>query len=119
MCIRDRRSWADQSGPSDDDELELVALSEAARGALRLLAADSSAPSRRVVLAVEVPGGMQSGAVRVDEGSDTGTPGQVAVTVPLPMAWLRAVHVDDGTAESAVRAAAAVISTADDAAHPG
>ena len=59
------RAWADQSGPSDDDELELVALSEAARGSLRLLALDQVAPRMRVVLAADVP----DDRVRLDEGS--------------------------------------------------
>src|ERR1700688_1934804 len=39
----------------DDEELEYVAMLEAARESLRLLDADQDAPRRRVVLAADVP----------------------------------------------------------------
>jgi hypothetical protein len=109
---QDLRGWADGSGgaPSDDEELELVALSEAARGSLRLVGQGSGgAVARRVVLAADVPEGL----VRVDDRSDAAGPGQVTVTEAVPLAWIRACHVDDAAAEPAVRAAAAAVSAAD------
>ncbi len=102
------RAWADTSGPSDDEELELVALSEAARGSLRLLAADAARP-QRVVLAADVP----DARVRVSDGPDTAGPGQVVVTEALPLTWLRAAHVDDPDAEPDVRRAVAAVLAAD------
>src|SRR5271165_6475086 len=39
----------------DEEELEYVAMTEAARASLRMLAQDPAAPPRRVVLAVEIP----------------------------------------------------------------
>jgi len=105
------RAWADANGPSDDEELELVALSEAARASLRLLAGgpgDSPVPSR-VVLACDVPDAL----VRVDDGSDLAWPGQVAVTGDVLLAWVKAAHVDDAAAGPAVRSAAAAVDAAD------
>ncbi len=103
------RAWADASGPSDDEELELVALSEAARASLRLLAGADAARVLRVVLAADVP----DGRVRVSDGSDTAGPGQVVVTEAIPLAWVRAAHVDDRDAEPDVRTAAALVRAAD------
>ena len=112
-------AWADQSdggdqpGPSDDEELELVALSEAARGSLRLIAADLAdgrgGSARRVVLAADVP----DARVRVDDRSDDAGPGQVTVTVAVPLAWVRSVHVDAADLEPEVRVAAAQVRAAD------
>src|SRR5665213_1615302 len=82
------RTWADANGPSDDEELELVALSEAARASLRLLAGasgESPAPPARVVLACDVPDAL----VRVDDGSDLAWPGQVEVTGDVLLAWVK------------------------------
>src|SRR5437667_3144200 len=39
----------------DEEELEYAALTEAARASLRMLASDTAAPPRRVVLAAELP----------------------------------------------------------------
>lgn len=103
------RAWADETGPSDDEELELVAVSEAARASLRLLADDPGAPALRVVLAAEVP----EVSVRVDDSSDVSGPGQVVVTGALLLAWLGAAQVDDSAASDDVGRAAAVIHVAD------
>src|SRR5450631_1401145 len=92
------RSWAGDSGPSDDEELELVALSEAARGSLRLLAAAPDLAARRVVLAADVP----DDHVRVDDLSHLFGPGQVTVTAAVPLAWIRAAHVDEPDAATEV-----------------
>jgi hypothetical protein len=103
------RAWADASGPSDEEELELVALSEAARASLRLLAGADASRALRVVLAADVP----DARVRVSDGPDTAGPGQVVVTEALPLAWVRAVHVDDPDAEPDVRTASSVVCAAD------
>lgn len=81
----------------DSDELEYVAGLAAATAALTLLAADPTAPRRRVVLAVDV-----------DDGAVTPT-GEEAAAVKLSVAvakkrWASAL-VDDEGAESVVAAA--------------
>src|SRR5258708_33503493 len=51
----------------DDEELEYVALTQAARASLRLLLADPQAPWRRVVLAAQLPDEQESGSAGVDQ----------------------------------------------------
>jgi hypothetical protein len=97
----------------DDEELEYAALTLAARASVRLLdrllAADESAPARRVVVVVEsddvepVPPG----------GSDEGDRAAVRVLAPVPLRRVQAVHVDDPVAEADVRAAAEQVVAAD------
>lgn len=84
----------------DTEELEYVALTEAARASLLLLAADPAAPRRRVVLAVDAPG--------AEPGPDLGRAG-VRLAGPLALEVVAAVHADDGAAEPAVRTAVATI----------
>jgi len=103
------RSWAQETGPSDDEELELVALSEGARAALRLLAAAPELAGRRVVLAADVP----DLSVRVDDEGDLREPGQVTVTQAVALGWVRAAHVDEAAAERDVRAGAEAVVDAD------
>jgi hypothetical protein len=103
------RAWVEQDGPAGEEELELVALSEAARACLRMLAQTPGLPARRVVLAVDVP----DGHVRVEDGSDLCGPGQVTVTEAVPVDWLRALHVDEPGAETDVRSAAGAVAGAD------
>jgi hypothetical protein len=102
------RAWADRDGPSDDEELELAALAEAARGSLRLLAGDR-ASDRRVVLACDIP----DASVRVEDGSETAWPGQVRVTSDVLAGWVKAAHVDDAVAAADVRRATGVVAAAD------
>jgi len=104
------RYWVEQDGPADDEELELVALGEAARASLRLLALQPDTPRCRVVLAADVP----DPVARVEDHSDLFEPGQVTLTTPVPQPWLRAVHIDEAAAADDVAAAAAAVTEADD-----
>jgi hypothetical protein len=92
----------------DTEELEYVAMRDAARASLRLLsielAGDQEAWPRRVVVAADVDEvtprpDLDDAAVRV-----TGT---------VPMTAVAAAHIDDPEAEYAVRVAAGAIDAAD------
>ncbi|WP_374581611.1 hypothetical protein [Frankia sp. CiP3] len=91
---------------SDMDEMEYALLLEAARGSLRLLDDDPTAPRRRVVFAVDV----DDHQVRILDDLDRGV---VEVAVPVPIAAVRAVHVDDVDAQAVVAVAAAAVVEAD------
>ncbi len=91
----------------DTEELEYVALTEAARASLRLLADDPAAPPRRVVVAAEVPDGPQP------NGADLREKARVQLTAPIPMAKVAAVHIDDLYATGDVKAAVAALPDAD------
>jgi len=91
----------------DVEELEYVAMTQAARASLRLLHADADAPRRRVVLAAELPGT----AVAASNGFDN--PGQVRVTAPVQLADIVSGHVDDPDAVPDVAAAIAALPAAD------
>jgi hypothetical protein len=91
----------------DQEELEYAALTEAARASLRLLAADSAAAPRRVVLAVEIP---------VDQVKSDATdrePGRVLIAEAVPVKRLASAHVDDLEAAADVREAAGALPAAD------
>jgi hypothetical protein len=88
------------------EELEYAALAEAARASLRLLDADPAAARRRVVVALDAP----DAAVEVRDDLDRGV---VRLPVPVALAQIASVHVDDADAEAAVTAAAASIVAAD------
>ncbi|MDH6226662.1 MULTISPECIES: DUF6912 family protein [Streptomyces] len=89
----------------DSEELEYAALGLAAYASLRLLAADPSAPRRRVVVAVDV----------ADRAVDLspGEMGETLVPGPLRLARAAAVHVDAEDAGQDVTAAAAALDAAD------
>lgn len=90
----------------DTEELEYLAMIDAARASLRLLsgAADDT-PSLRVVVAADV-----AGEVRERPELD-----RSVVTVSAPISWraVAAVHVDGADAADAVSAAAAAVDAAD------
>ncbi|MGB8996394.1 MAG: hypothetical protein WCC65_13930 [Pseudonocardiaceae bacterium] len=92
----------------DAEELEYVAMNEAARASLRLLAAeldgDPEAMARRVVVAADVE------RVRLRPDLDDAA---VTVTGAVPTSAIAAVHVDVAEAEDAVRTAVAVVDAAD------
>lgn len=90
----------------NDEELEYAALSEAARGSLRLVDAAFDAARRRVVVAADVPDG-------VLEFRDDLERGVVHVREPVLLAAVASVHVDDAEAEATVAAAAKAIMAAD------
>ncbi|MEV7807296.1 hypothetical protein AB0O28_30555 [Microbispora sp. NPDC088329] len=95
----------------DTEELEYVALTEAARASLRMLAADREdgveAVARRVVIAAEVPD------ETVKAGADLEERARVRVLEPIPMRLVAAVHVDDADAVPDVEAAIAALPAAD------
>lgn len=94
------------------EELEYVALTNAARASLRLLAVDQDPedtddgqePLRRVVVSADV----EDVTLRPDLDHAV-----VRVSGSVPMDAIAAIHVDTPEAERAVRAAAAVIDDAD------
>jgi hypothetical protein len=90
----------------DEDELEYAAFRDAAVASLRLLDADPTAPRRRVVLSADVP----DGEVRPHPELDRSV---VRVSVPTPIEWFAAVHVDSADAVPDVTAAAQAIGAAD------
>jgi uncharacterized protein DUF6912 len=90
----------------DEEELEYVAFTRAAQGALRLLRHDPAAPRRRVVVSVDVPEGRLHHADQ-ELGSSL-----VRVGGELPLAAVAAIHIDASEAEPAVAAAAEVVEEA-------
>jgi hypothetical protein len=93
----------------DDEELEHVAMLEAARASLRLLAVEwglgeDGVPARRVVVAAD----LEQVTLRPDLDD-----GAVRLAGPVPLEKVAAVHVDDADAEYAVTQAAAAVDAAD------
>ncbi|QYC38896.1 hypothetical protein Nocox_06345 [Nonomuraea coxensis DSM 45129] len=96
----------------DTEELEYVALTEAARASLRLLAADRAdgvqAPPRRVVIAAEVPEGTARAGADLEERA------RVRLAQAVPMTKVAAVHIDDVGATADIEAALAALPAADE-----
>lgn len=90
----------------DLEELEYAAMTDAARASLRLIEADPEAPSRRVVLAAEVPDTDLFPAPDLERAA-------TRVGIVVPLSQVVSAHVDAAEAEGAVRDAAAVIGKAD------
>ena len=91
----------------DLEELEYVAMTQAARASLRLLAADPGAPRRRVVLAADVPD------ENVGHNGGFSEPTVVEVIKPVPLARVVAGHVDDLVAMPDIAQAVAALPAAD------
>ncbi|GAA2523709.1 DUF6912 family protein [Pilimelia columellifera] len=90
----------------DEEELEYVAFTRAAQGALRILVGMPQAPPRRVVISVDLP----SAAVR--PASQQLGDSTVTLAGPVPASAVAAVHVDGAGAEPDVVAALARIAEA-------
>jgi len=91
----------------DEEELEYVAFTRAAQGALRLLRQDSAAPRRRVVVSVDVAPEVTRRHTDQDLGSSL-----IWVLGAVPVAAVAAIHVDSVDAEPDVAAAADVVDQA-------
>ena len=91
----------------DTEELEYAALTEAARASLRLLASDPAAPSRRVVLAADIP------AEHVKPDPRDREPARVVITQAVQLKDLAAAHVDAPDADADVRSAVEALPAAD------
>ena len=90
----------------DEEELEYVAFTRAAQDALQLLRHDPNAPSRRVVISVDVAAGDAS-PLDQDLGSSA-----VRVAAGVGLSAVAAIHVDGVEAEPDVAAAAEVVQEA-------
>ncbi len=90
----------------DPDELEYVALVEAAGFSLRLVDADAAAARRRAVIAAEVP----DAAV---EPTPSAGRASVRLVSNLTLGQVVSVYIDGADAEPAVTAASAVVIEAD------
>ncbi|MGB8944446.1 MAG: hypothetical protein WCD21_30080 [Streptomyces sp.] len=99
----------------DIEELEYAALSRAALASLRLIAGDSGAVRRRVVLAADVPdGGLEGGeaSASASSGASEGL-GEVRVAGVLGLKKVAAVHVDAEDAAGDVAAGVEAMGAAD------
>ena len=97
----------------DEEELEFAAMTEAARGALRLLAADPLAPRRRVVVAAELFDAVVTPVgtpVSREQGVE---PGQVRIDGVIALRDIASFHIDDVRAEPTIGEAALVMQAAD------
>ncbi|GIF07135.1 DUF6912 family protein [Actinoplanes siamensis] len=90
----------------DEEELEYVAFTRAAQGALRLLRHDGEAPRRRVVVSADVPA-----ATLVREDVELGS-STVRLPEPVQLAQVASIHVDGAEALEAVASAAEVVEEA-------
>ena len=91
-----RESYAE----GDEEELEYVAMTAAARSSLQLLAASEGDPPRRLVVAVDVE------EARPHDQQD---PAAVELPHAVPMRQVAAVHADTEEAEPDVGAAVAML----------
>ena len=105
------REWYAGADPKElEEELEYAASSDAAERSLHLLAADSSAPRRRVVLAVDVP--VEALAATPPQDLAGSSRSAVLVTQDVPRTALVSVHVDDEAAVDDVAAAVGALAAA-------
>ncbi len=97
------REWYTEG---DTEELEYVALLEAAGSSLRALAADPDAPRRRVVLAADVADGIVRPAPEMATSA-------VRLASAVPLTDVVSIHVDEDDAVSDVAAAVDALAAAD------
>jgi Family of unknown function (DUF6912) len=98
----------------DMEELEYAAMMGAARASLRLLAVDSEAPRRRVVIAAKMPEEAVTRSTGTADRLDRPDRAAVLVTASVPMTKVVSAHIDDTLAAPDIRAAAGAIAAADD-----
>lgn len=91
----------------DLEELEYVALTEAAETSLRLLAADPDAPRRRVVVAADVA------EEAVHDATAERFRSAVRITAEIPISAVASVHVDEDSARRVVADAIIALDAAD------
>jgi hypothetical protein len=91
----------------DLEELEYVAMTQAAKASLRLLLTDPQAQSRRVVVAAEVPDQLIADVGGFDE------PALVEIGAPVGVGWVMSGHIDDPLAAADIRAATEALPDAD------
>jgi hypothetical protein len=91
----------------DLEELEYVAMTQAARASLWLLAADPDAPRRRVVLAADIP------EEHIGFNGGFSEPTVVEIAAPVPLARVVAGYVDDLLAVADIAKAVAALPAAD------
>jgi len=91
----------------DDEELEYVAMTHAARASLRLLQGEPEAPSRRVVLAADLPEQQITAVAGFDQ------PALVEVRTPVSLADVVSGHIDEPGAVADISAAIAALEAAD------
>lgn len=92
----------------DLEELEYVALTEAAEASLRLLALDPDVARRRVVVAADVADG------HVTDTADARFRSAVRVGTDIPVTAVASVHVDEAGAERTVAKAITALPSADE-----
>lgn len=90
----------------DEEELEYVAFTRAAQGALQLLRDDPGAPRRRVVISADLPNGILL-ATDKELGSSV-----IDVLDVVPLTSVAAIHVDGVEAQPDVAAAVDVVTEA-------
>jgi hypothetical protein len=90
----------------DEEELEYVAFTRAAQGALRLIRHDPEAPRRRVVISADLPAGAVT-REDVELGSSA-----VRLAGAVPLASVAAIHIDGEGAADDIAAAAGVVEEA-------
>jgi hypothetical protein len=109
-----RDFYADADPRDLEEELEWVAMTDAAGQSLRLLAddlaVDPTVAARRVVLALDVP---DAEVTAEPAGWAAPERSQVRVASGLRLAQVVSVHVDDREAEGDVRAAVVALPAAD------
>jgi hypothetical protein len=91
----------------DLEELEYIAMLQAARASLRMLHTDTKAPRRRVVLAAE----LSESVINSINGPDK--PGKVNVNLPVMFTDIVSGHVDSDDAAQDIDAASAALPAAD------
>jgi hypothetical protein len=91
----------------DLEELEYMAMVQAARASLRKLHTDTKAPRRRVVLAAELP----ESVITSINGPEK--PGKVSITLPVMFSDIVSGHVDSDDAAADIDAASAALPAAD------